>query len=140
MIKECIHRVFSVVMAFLVLVSTVSFTVEKRYCHDDLIDVAVFTSIDDCEKTADAIPVCAPVKVESDTCCKDKVEILQGQNLLKKTSFDDLELEQQLFLYAFTYTYINLFEGLSQQIVPHKDYSPPNLVVDIQVLDEVFLI
>ena len=38
------------------------------------------------------------------------------------------------------YSYINLFEGLEKNIVPFKNYSPPLIVTDIQVLDQVFLI
>ena len=50
------------------------------------------------------------------------------------------KFQQQQFLTTFLYTYINLFEGLPKQVIPHKDYSPPNLVSDIQVLDQVFII
>ena len=73
-------------------------------------------------------------------CCKDEVDMLKGQDELLVKTFDDLDLDQQVFLASFAYSYINLFEGLPQFIVPHKDYSPPNLVADIQVLDQVFLI
>ena len=73
-------------------------------------------------------------------CCKDKVEIVQGQDELIVKTFDDLEFEQQFFVACFTYSSINLFEGLPQQVILHKDYSPPNLVIDKQIIDQVFLI
>jgi hypothetical protein len=65
---------------------------------------------------------------------------MEGQDELKVRSFDDIQFEQQLFLASYVYSYVNLFEGLPQLVVPHKDYSPPNLVKDIQVVDQVFLI
>ena len=34
-------------------------------------------------------------------------------------SFDDLELEQQQFLYAYVYAYNQLFESLPKHTIPH---------------------
>lgn len=117
----------------LVLFSTVSFTIEKHYCGDVLVDVSVFTDAEKCGMEALEI-------LQKKTCCKDEVDVVLGQDELKFSSFEDLDFSQQQFVTTFAYTYINLFEGLPKQIVPHKDYSPPNLVTDIQVLDQVFII
>ena len=124
-------------MAFLVLFSTVSFTVEKHYCGDALIDVSVFSEVEKCASEAYEIEL---EKITKKPCCKDVVDLVKGQDELQKTSVDDLSLDQQLFLTAYLQSYKNLFEGLPQHVIPHKNYSPPNLVFDIQVLDQVFLI
>lgn len=124
-------------MALLVLFSTVSFTVEKHYCGDALIDVSVFSEVEKCASEAYEIEL---EKITKKPCCKDVVDLVKGQDELQKTSFDDLNLDQQLFLTAYLQSYKNLFEGLPQHVIPHKNYSPPNLVFDIQVLDQVFLI
>nr|WP_262910955.1 hypothetical protein [Flaviramulus multivorans] len=120
-------------MALLVLFSTVSFTIEKHYCGDVLVDVSVFTEAQKCGMEALEI-------LQKKTCCKDEVDVIQGQDQLKFSSFEDLDFQQQIFVASLAYAFINLFEGLPQQVVPHKDYSPPNLVADIQVLDQVFII
>ena len=120
-------------LALLVLFSTVSFTVEKHFCGDVLVDVSVFTDVEKCAMEAMEMK-------QKKSCCKDEVDVVKGQDELKFNSFEDLDFEQQQFLTAYAYSCINLFEGLSKQIIPHKDYSPPNLIQDIQVLDEVFLI
>ena len=120
-------------MALLVLFSTVSFTVEKHFCGDVLVDVAVFVEVEKCEMEALEI-------LHKKTCCKDEIDVVEGQDELKFSSFEDLDFEQQQLITAFTYTYLNDFEGLPKQLIPHKDYSPPNLVTDIQVLDQVFII
>ena len=132
-IKLFLHKTFSILLTFLVLFSTVSFTIEKHFCGDVLVDVSVFVEAEKCEMEALEI-------LQKKTCCKDEIDVIQGQDELKFSSFDDLEFEQQQFLASFVYSYANLFEGLSQQIVPHKNYSPPNLVRDIQVLNDTFLI
>ena len=133
MLKQVLHRSFSFLLALLVLFSTVSFTVEKHYCGDVLVDVSVFSEAEKC--AMESIDI-----IQKKTCCKDEVDVVIGQDELKFSSFKDLDLSQQLFLTVFTTTYINLFEGLPKQIIPHKNYSPPNLVTDIQVLDQVFII
>jgi hypothetical protein len=133
--KQWIHKILSISMALLVLFSTVSFTVEKHYCGEHLIDVAVFTGAEDCsgEKISET-------KTTKKGCCKDEIDVLEGQDELRVNGIDYLEFEQQLFVASFVYSYINLFEGLPQLVIPHRDYSPPNLIIDRQVLDQVFLI
>lgn len=123
-------------MALIVLFSTVSFTIEKHFCGDTLVDVAVFSEPQDCGAKMNN----TNTTVKKKSCCKDETTVLEGQNELLVKAFDDLEFEQHVFLAAFTYTYINLFEGLPQQVIPHKNYSPPNLVIDRQIMDQVFLI
>jgi len=136
-IKAFLHKTFSVTLACLVLVSTLSFTVEKHYCGDNLVDVAIFSKVDNCGMDMESV---AAFNLEKKHCCKDEIEVVKGQDELTKTSFEDLQFDQQQFLSSYIYTYINLFEGLPEMVIPHKDYSPPNLVADIQVLDQVFII
>jgi len=73
------------------------------------------------------------------SCCDDEVVFVEGQDDLK-ISFNDLELEQQSFLVAFTNFYYNSFLDFSNRLRSNEKYPPPNLVRDIQLLDQVFLI
>ena len=72
-------------------------------------------------------------------CCSEKTIAIDGQDELK-ISLKKLSLDQQLFVEAFTYTYISLFKELEIQIIPFKEYSPPFLVTDIQVINDSFII
>lgn len=127
------HKVFYTLLALLVLFSTVSFTIEKHFCGDVLVDVSLFVEADKCAMETMEI-------LQKKTCCKDEIDVVLGQDELNLSLFDDLDFEQQQFITAFTFTYFNGFEGLPKQTIPHKDYSPPNLAADIQVLDQVFII
>ncbi len=118
-------------MALLVLFSTMSFAIEKHFCGTTLVDVAIFTQAHGCGMEI-------PSDIEK-PCCKNDVEIIKGQDELKY-SFNDLSLDQQQFVATFVYTYLDLFEGLPEQVIPFKDYSPPNLFYDRQVLHETYLI
>lgn len=133
MIKQALHRIFSTLMALLVLFSTVSFTVEKHFCGDVLVDVSVFSDVEKCGM--EGIEIATKMG-----CCKDTVDVIEGQDELSVKIFNDLYFGNQVFLSSFTYSYLNLFEGLSENIVPFKHYPPPNLVEDIQVLNQVYII
>ena len=137
MIKQVLHKLFSVSLALIVLFSTVSFTIEKHFCGDKLVDISVFTEANKCKMEALDIE---NEEITKKTCCKDEIDMVAGQDELIVKAFDDLDFEQQLLVTSLVLTYINLFEGLPQLVIPHKDYSPPNLVLDIQVKDQVFLI
>lgn len=137
MIKQVLHKSFSALLAFLVLFSTVSFTIEKHFCGDVLVDVSVFSDVEKCGMETNGT---ALETIAKKSCCKDEINVVKGQDELKPASFEDLKFDQQQFLASFAYAYINLFEGLPNQVIPHKDYSPPNLVADIQLLKDTFLI
>ena len=127
------HKGFSALMALLVLFSTVSFTIEKHFCGDVLVDVSMFVEADKCAMESLEI-------LQKNTCCKDEIAIVKGQDELKVSAFEDLDFEQQQVITVFTSLYVNLFESSPKQTVLYKDYSPPNLVSDIQVLDQIFII
>jgi hypothetical protein len=135
--KQALYKLFSTAMALLVLFSTVSFTVEKHYCGDTLIDIAVFSEVQKCNMETSKLE---QSKITKKSCCKDELEVVKGQDQLNLSKFEELSFNQFLFVSAFVYTYNNVFEGLPKRIIPHKDYSPPNLVDDILLLDQVFLI
>ncbi|RNC85088.1 MAG: hypothetical protein ED556_11015 [Winogradskyella sp.] len=129
-----LHKVFSVALSTLVLLSTFSFTIEKHYCGDRLVDVALFSEVDGCGMEMDKLPDLKK------SCCKNEVDLIEGQDEITIKAFDDLEDIQQQVLFAYIYSYFNLYESLPKKVIPHKDYSPPLLISDIQVLNETYLI
>ncbi|GAA3780619.1 hypothetical protein GCM10022271_11110 [Corallibacter vietnamensis] len=137
--KAVLNKIFSVTLALLVLFSTVSFTVEKHFCGDVLVDMAMFSEAQKCVSDIQLSSI-EKAQISKKNCCKDTVHFVKGQSEITIKNFDELKFIQQAFLASYIYSFINLFEGLPEQIIPHKDYSPPNLVADIQVLDQVFII
>ncbi|QCX02240.1 hypothetical protein FGM00_00865 [Aggregatimonas sangjinii] len=125
-------------MAFLLLASTVSWTVGKHYCMGRLMDVSLFEHAEDCGMAMDEVPEYATADT-LESCCNDELVVIEGQEDLKMSS-DRLTIDQQLFVSSFVFAYINRYEGLDENIVPFKDYSPPPLIRDVQILDQTFLI
>ncbi|GAA4278335.1 HYC_CC_PP family protein [Aquimarina mytili] len=138
--KKYFNTILAVVMSFVVLCSTMSFTINMHYCGKTLVDVAVFKEAKTCgmemQQTLNSFDNNI---VKKKGCCTDKQLAYEGQDELK-VSIDKLTFEQQIFIASLYISYIDLFEGLEQNIVPFKEYPPPFLVKDIHVLHETFLI
>jgi len=124
-------------MALFLVASTISWTVEQHYCMGRLMDTAIFASAVPCGGMQ--ISDVATSLKQKMPCCDDEITIIKGQEDLK-ISFDTITILQQAFLLSYADTYLNLFDGLEEHIVPFNQYPPPILVADIQLLDQVFLI
>ncbi len=135
--KQVFQKIASSLMAFLVLVSTFSFTVDKHYCGSLLVDQAIFAKAASCGMDMHASS--DKMMMDEENCCSNQNITVDGQDQLK-LSFFSLDFDQQVFFTAFTFSYINLFEGLPQQVIPFKYYTPPLLVKDLPVLNDTFLI
>jgi hypothetical protein len=136
--KQVFHKTMAMVMVFVVLCSTLSFTVNKHYCGDTLVETAVFRKVKGCgmEMGNPAAKGCAITKKN---CCEDKQLVIDGQDELQ-LSFDTISFEQHLFITLFVHTYSNLFEGLDANIASFKDYKPPLVIRQIFKMDETYLI
>jgi len=135
--KQIFQKITSSLMALLVLVSTFSFTVDKHFCGSLLVDQAIFTKAASCGM--DMHSSSEKMMMDEENCCSNQNITVEGQDQLK-LSFSSLDFDQQVFFTVFTFSYINLFEGLPQQIIPYKNYTPPLLVKDLPVLNDTFLI
>lgn len=129
------YKFTSFFLALLVLVSTFSFIVDVHYCGSILVDKAVFSKAETCGMAMHS----GIEGLTEESCCTNEKIAVEGQDELK-VSFNTLDIHHQVFLASFTYSYLHIFEGLPLEEVHFRDYSPPLLVSDIQLLDQVFLI
>lgn len=128
-------------MALLVLFSTLSFSGGMHFCGDHLVDFSLFEPGESCgmqAETTEPSSSCAMMEMAMD-CCSDVEFVVKGQQDLK-LSFDQLSLDQQVFVTSFIHAYIRLYQGDAQRAAPCNDYVPPPLIRDVQVLDQTFLI
>lgn len=136
--KQFFTKISSFILALLVLFSTFSFIVEKHFCHDSLVDVSYFSTSRGCSEIEENRDLLSVIKEKK--CCKNEITKIDGQDEIKNSSFDDLDLKTQKFIVSFAVSYINLFEELHNNVIPHKNYFPPNLTINFQTLYEVFII
>jgi hypothetical protein len=135
--KKGVYKSVSTVLALLVLVSTFSFTIDKHFCGSFLVDQVVFSTASSCGM--DMHSHSETDMRDRENCCSNQNISIDGQDELN-ISFNSMDLDQQVFLAAFTFSFNELFEGLPQQVVPFKNYTPPLIVKDIPVLNDTFLI
>ena len=138
--KLFIHKTLAICMAFVVFFTTMSFSLEMHYCGNTMVDYSFFHNVENCGmEKAPLASTCENPKMSKKSCCSDEQIVFEGQDDLKDT-FDTLTFDQQVFVVSFTYSYINLFEGIPSKEVPHKEYPPPYVKQDVQVLHQTFLI
>lgn len=137
--KHVFRKILAVLMAFVVLFSTMSFTISEHFCGDHLVDSALFSKAESCGMELQKPSLSKDCSINKDNCCSDVLKQFEGQINLK-TDLTNFTFEQQVFVASFMYSYINLFEGLNQNNVSFKDYSPPLVDEDFNVLYRVFRI
>ena len=127
-------------MAFVLLFTTTSFTIDMHYCGDTMVDFSFFHNVDTCGmEKAEIAATCENPVLSKKSCCSDEQVLINGQDDLKD-NFSKLTFEQQIFVASFTYSYISLFEGTATNEVAFFDYAPPFVKRDVQVLHQTFLI
>lgn len=137
--KQLFRNIASILMAFVVLFSTMSFTYSEHYCGDFLVDTALFSKAESCGMEIEKTSPNKDCSIKKDNCCEDIVKQIEGQSNLK-IDFSKLTFEQQKLVVAYTYSYLNLFESVDTKINAFEDYSPPLVDKDISVLYQVFRI
>ena len=136
--RQVFHKIMSMLVAIVVLFSTMSFTINMHYCGDALVETAMFQKAKGCgmEMQKPSTEGCAITKKN---CCKDEQSVVEGQDELQ-FSVDAISFEQQVFLASFVYTYSNLFEDFDNNVASYEEYKPPRVVRQIFKLDETYLI
>jgi len=126
-------------MSFVVLFSTMSFTINMHYCGDTLVETALFHKAKGCGMEMDGLPANSECSVVKKGCCSEEQFTMQGQDELQLT-FDKLTFEKQLLFTSFIYSYVLLFEGVEDNVTAYEDYPPPVVTRQIYKLDETYLI
>jgi len=116
-------------MAFLVLASTVSWTVDRHLCMGRVLDISLFSQADDCGMGMEMEP----------SCCDTDSFTVQGQDHLKG-SLEQPTVDQPYFLAAFGQPTPLFLVERSKPVLAFVHYSPPPLLRDAQLLYQTFLI
>lgn len=137
--KQMFKKIGAFFMAFMVLFSTMSFTVSEHYCGDQLIARSLFSKAEPCGDAMDKPTTKTACNQNDVSCCIDEVIPLDAQEN-SNNFIMNLKFEQQVFIASFVQSYVNLFEGLDRNIVPFKHYTSPSFDEDFTVLYQSFLL
>ena len=135
--KKGLVNISALIMALIVLFSTLSFTIEKHICAGEVADVALFGDLERCDMPDSDHKNLLSFKKTS--CCQDEFNFVQSSNTELKPSHKS-KLQTQVFAALFTYTYLNIFENSEKDSNLFLRYNPPNIFKNIPILYETFLI
>lgn len=138
--QSILKSLATIVMALLVLLSTLSLTVEKHYCGDFLVAISYFGNNQGCadEKENDTCDLPAIIKKKS--CCKDEINQIKGHEDLTSASTEKFNFEQQQIVTALLLKHMQCFHKLPKERGSYECYVPPNIIKNFQVLHDVFII
>lgn len=134
--KSLTHKIVSPFLALLVLLSTVSWTVDKHLCMGRVMDTSFFLPANDCGMEM-AMKVLD--KEGENHCCDDESFTIEGQDDLK-LSWEQLSIEAQVFVVSFVQSSFQVNLLPKKNTVPEQIHPPPLIQEDLNLLYEVFLI
>ena len=131
------HKVFSMTLALLVLLSTFSFKMETHFCGSNIVDVAVFSNVKSCCTVA--LNSSSEFQFTEKSCCNNKVVSVDGLKQLKIVSFTKEILVKKVFVSPIQLSNETVrFTSSSEEY--HSNYSPPDRELSFQIEHQVFLI
>lgn len=135
---KILHQIVSVIMAFVVMISTTTFTFNMHFCGDTLVETALYKKAKGCgmEMSMAITDSCDSTKKN---CCDDTQQSISGQDELQLAAAQ-LSFENQLFITSYLQTFIGLFETFDYTKSSYQDYKPPLVIRKLFKLDETYLI
>lgn len=133
--KQEINKIVAVLMTFIVLLSTMSFTIHQSYCGENLVATTLSSNSQSHE-----IKTKKSCCLTSETCCEHKDIVFEGQNEILFNNVDKLSLKNQFFTFSIPNHRLQNFNIWSLPVIAVKEYAPPNLVEDKQSIHQVFII
>ena len=133
-----IKKIIASILSFIVLFSSMSFAIDEHICGDQVMDVSYFGNADNCGMEEVKINSNNSV-LKGNNCCLDQITLFQSSifNIENPTSLHNLEF-QFLPWNSDLYVGFQVINSFKQEY--YKDFSPPDINIDFQVLHQVFLI
>jgi hypothetical protein len=128
-------KIGAVLMTLVVLLSTMSFTMHMRFCGDNLVAKTLFLKSDSCN-TDEPEDCCVIVE----DCCKYEKIVISGQNELQSLTEVFSLFKKRFFVINLPKLFFEAIHIKSKRIILNNEYDPPNLVVNRQVILQVFII
>jgi hypothetical protein len=133
--KNIIKKITYSLIAFLVLFSTFSFSVDRQYCEGSLIAVSYIGATEVCKSD-----VKDDFSFTIKGCCSNEVQTIKGQNELQIHVSKKLTTVKEQFVAADFTFYRLLFIDKFSRAYKHIALFPVNITINHQVLHQCFLI
>ena len=133
--KQQITKIGAVLMTLIVLLSTMSFTIHKRYCSGDLVDTTLFLESESCKIVV--LNDCCEI---SEDCCNHEQIIIDGQKELPSRVIVSLPIIKQFFVINSSNLFLEDYNFQPKKSLFYREYNPPILVFNRQLIHQVFII
>jgi hypothetical protein len=133
--KQLTTKIGAVLMTLIVLLSTMSFTINQRYCDGDLVDTTLFLKSDSCKIVVKSD--CCEITEE---CCDHEQIIIDGQKELPSRIVVETPIVNQYFVINSVKLHLEKYDFQSENRIFYKKYIPPSLVFNKQIVHQVFII
>ena len=135
--KQIFHKLISLVLSLILLISTFSFTVESHFCGDHLVDIAIFSTVEGCGMEMKA-RTSEEKEITKKGCCRDDAHFVEG-NSIEQQAIHKLNLPQVYFVASFVMSSQETLANTTSDDSFYQ-YIPPLVDRDITVLFENFRI
>ncbi|MDC3133133.1 hypothetical protein OA501_02855 [Flavobacteriaceae bacterium] len=136
--QKRILDIIAVLMAVVVLLSTMTFTLSTHYCGNVLVDTAIFKAAKDCGMKMESSSINS-FAITQESCCLDKQLIVEGQDVIKIV-LEAVEINKKTFVSGLSLKATFKIERRKSPKFNLRKYIPPSIVKPIHQLDEVYLI
>lgn len=141
--RKVFHKILSGAMAFVVLCSTLSFTLNMHYCGNILVETAINHKAKSCGMESDNFQKekskTEGCSITKNNCCDDEVKHIEGQDELKLSLIDfNLNIPVEIAVFSFIYSFPESYTFKTDSAF--NLYQPPEYACDFQTLHQVFLI
>lgn len=133
--KIIITKIASFSLAFLVLFSTFSFSVDSHYCGNTLIDISYVSDAKVCKSEMKD-----NFSIKMKDCCSIEIQKVEGQDELQIHYSKELETTKQQLKLTQLISYGFIFIEESSKHIFYKDFSSIGIPINYQVLYQSFLI
>jgi hypothetical protein len=141
--RKFLTNIATVLLAFLVLFSSFSFTVEKHLCGGQLYSKSFFGHAKECGMEVMNNNDCSfsthNKSVSKNSCCKTEFDFISGSQFKKEVS-TSIASKQQFIYSSFIDLNAGLFLDKEFEIPFYKNYFPPPISKNLTILYRVFRI
>jgi hypothetical protein len=136
--KKIPLKIASILMAFVVVFTTLSFTVDMHFCGNTLVETAVFQKVKGCGMELQK-PSKDDCVVKSNNCCNDKQLTIDGQQELQ-ISFSAFSFEQLLYVTSILNTDKEFSQVIDKNVLLYKGYALQLVIRQLYKIAETYLI
>lgn len=136
-------------IALMVLVSSMSYTIDFHYCQGQLKSFNIFGKAKNCHELSSKMPTChkkmdqenyLSCSAKANDCCNNKTVHVESEFDEKILNVDYTNFECQFFVGVNTDSSFKGFFGEKEDVIPFAHYKPPLIQRDIPVLFDAFLL